>query len=389
MSRYQGVFPEDAYDNKGNLKAGLTMLEDGRIMTQTDAVDANQKLEEKAKADKKKKARSRANEWGQNIGEKLGVSDWKVFDRMQPAWAAKIEDWAVNSGLFGKEGMIILSPKDMEGEGQEMEYNGYRTENFHICPSAISTFTQIKEMGLRGKEQQVMTGVVEMVDSMLGLEVMIKEHGGDSEDLYLMVSLNNKVFYVLGRLWGMTEVDYLNGFKFMTDHICTAASIVYGNGDKQSLSMHDDGIDVGDMPSSKGEIVVAEVKEAPEYNLGGTLNENRRRMDVIELDRLRRDKMMNKMGKVDKVFTKRSDFMKSCKASGKSAKECRIAWKTFYTNKDSIKYKNGGHTKGGTSALPLGPLGALFGFGKLLHKKQVGQKSFKHQKSNLFRGRKI
>ena len=92
--------------------------------------------------------------------------------------------------------------------------------------------------------------------------------------------------------------------------------------------------------------------------------------------------------KVDKVFTKRSDFMKSCKASGKSAKECRIAWKNFYTNKDSIKYKNGGYTKGGTSALPLGPLGALFGFGKLLHKKQVGQKSMKHQKSTRFRGRK-
>ena len=154
-----------------------------------------------------------------------------------------------------------------------------------------------------------------MVDSMLGLEVMMKEHGGDSEDLYLMVSLNNKVFYVLGRLWGMTEVDFLNGFKFMTDHICTAASIVYGNGDQQNLSMHDDGIDVGDMPSSKGKIVVAEVKEAPKYN-------------------------------------------------------------------------DGGYTKGGTSTLPLGPLGALLGFGKLLHKKQVGQKSMKNQRSTLFRGRK-
>jgi hypothetical protein len=48
----------------------------------------------------------------------------------------------------------------------------------------------------------------------------------------------------------------------------------------------------------------------------------------------------------------------------------------------------GGPVKGGTSALPLGPVGALFGFGKFLDKKQVGQKSMKHQKSTRFRGRK-
>ena len=42
--RYQGVQASDAYDNKGNLKAGLTQLEDGRIMTFSDAEDANLKI---------------------------------------------------------------------------------------------------------------------------------------------------------------------------------------------------------------------------------------------------------------------------------------------------------------------------------------------------------
>ena len=316
------ISPNEAYDDKGNLKAGLTMMEDGRIYTHTRGEERQQKLDEAAARKKKQQAHKRAQAWGEKLGDKLGISDWKVFERDQPAWLAKLEDMAINTGLFGKEGMIILAPKEGE-EGQEIEYNGYKTQNFHICPGAISTFTNIKKMGLRGKEQQVMTGVVEMVDSMLGLEVVMKEHGGDSEDLYLMISLSNKVFYVLGRLWGMTEVDFLNGFKFMTDHICTAASIVYGGGDKQELSKHDDGIDVGNMPSSKGEIVIAEAKEVPEYPGGGTM-----------------------------------------------------------------KIKNQKKYTGGNSALPLGPIGGLFAFGKLLHKKQVGQKSMKHQRSTRFRGRK-
>ena len=251
------VDSSEAYDNRGNLKAGLTMQPDGTISTQARAEDDEEANKVKAAAKKKKQARENAHAWGSNALHSMGLG--KVADMDQPAWFAPIEEFFVNSGLFGEKGMIVLTPGSKEeSEGsKEMEYDGYQTQNFYMCPGALETFSKIKQMGLRGKEQDCVTYAIEMVDAMLGIEVVLKKYGGDSQDLYLMMMLNNKVFYVLGKLWNMSGIDFLNGFTFMADHIATAASIVYGEGEDQMMSKEDDGIHVGEKPSDENRVVKA------------------------------------------------------------------------------------------------------------------------------------
>ena len=48
------ISPSDAYDGKGNLKAGLSMANDGQIYTITEANQANKDFEEKNKEKEKK-----------------------------------------------------------------------------------------------------------------------------------------------------------------------------------------------------------------------------------------------------------------------------------------------------------------------------------------------
>ena len=251
------VDSSEAYDNRGNLKPWLTMQPDGTISTQARAEEDEEANKLKAAAKKKKKARENAHAWGRNTLEAVGLG--KVADMDQPAWFAPIEEFFVNSGMFGEKGMVVLTPvsSDKKEMSTEMEYDGYQTQNFYMCPSALDTFSKIKQMGLRGKEQDCVTYAIEMVDSMLGIEAVLKEYGGDSQDLYLMMMLNNKVFYVLGKLWNMSGIDFLNGFTFMADHIATAASIVYGEGEDQMMSKEDDGIHVGEKPSDDNRVVKA------------------------------------------------------------------------------------------------------------------------------------
>ena len=100
---------------------------------------------------------------------------------------------------------------------------------------------------------------------MLGVEGVLMKAGGDPEDLYVMMMLNNKTFYILGKLWEINKIDYLNGFTFMADHISTAASIVFGSGEKQEMSKEDDGIHVGQrMEGDENGVVIkkARIKKA-------------------------------------------------------------------------------------------------------------------------------
>ena len=220
----------EAYDKRGNLKKGLVMQEDGTISTQSQSEDDEQDRKETYLWEKEKHARNNAHAWGANTLNKMGLG--KVAEMDAPAWFGPVEDFFVGSGLFGKEGMIIGTERDSINE---MKYNGYQTKNFHTCPSALNVFSKIEKLGLRGKERELITLSMEMVDAMLGVEVVVKMYGGDKEDLYLMMMLNNKVFYILGKLEDMTDMNFLNGFTFMADHIDTAASIIYGTDKSQGM----------------------------------------------------------------------------------------------------------------------------------------------------------
>lgn len=82
-----------------------------------------------------------------------------------------------------------------DGKGGEMDVMGYKTQNFHICPSATTAFSELVNRGFRGDQAEMLSQIAMLVDDYLGIEVMAMQQGGtDMANTRKMIDMGNSAF---------------------------------------------------------------------------------------------------------------------------------------------------------------------------------------------------
>ena len=133
------------------------------------------------------------------------------------------------------ESMVIIiegvsdHSMDMQRDGMsgEMDVMGYKTQNFHICPSATTAFSELVNRGFRGDQAEMLAQIAMLVDDYLGIEVMAMQQGGaDMANTRKMIDMGNSAFYNLGA-FAMEAGDetIMSLFDFMPDHILKVVEI--------------------------------------------------------------------------------------------------------------------------------------------------------------------
>jgi hypothetical protein len=114
-----------------------------------------------------------------------------------------------------------------DGKGGEMDVMGYKTQNFHICPSATTAFSELVNRGFRGDEAEMLAQIAMLVDDYLEIEVMAMQQGGtDMANTRKMIDMGNAAFYHLGAFaLSVDDETIVSLFDFMPDHILKVVEV--------------------------------------------------------------------------------------------------------------------------------------------------------------------
>ena len=140
---------------------------------------------------------------------------------------------------MGETMMIIIegsSDHSMKSGGEEMDVMGYQTENFHVCPGALETFSKIVKQGYRGPEADMVRNLAMLTDDYLAVEVQAMKSGATPEMIENMVSIGNSVLFHLG-IFANTIQDesIIQMFEFMPGHITkTMGMMSHGGMEEES-----------------------------------------------------------------------------------------------------------------------------------------------------------
>ena len=153
---------------------------------------------------------------------------------------------AVNIILLAQDGMAIPVDQIIEEQGQEMDveqtqggninFNGYQTQNFDICPAAVEAAGFLRSLRLDQDAQQAAMVAMETTDQLLGLEkIAVSEGMADEEIIAQAITFSNHVHYNAGLIWAKTGEDLYTPFMFTTDHVMAIVAVAQGKKTQEKM----------------------------------------------------------------------------------------------------------------------------------------------------------
>ena len=153
---------------------------------------------------------------------------------------------ALNIIFLAQDGMAIPVDQMVEEQGQEMDveqtqggninFNGYQTQNFDICPRAIQAAGFLRSLRLDQESQEAAMIAMETTDQLLGLEkIAISEGVADEEMIAQAITFSNHVHYNAGLIWGKTGEDIYTPFMFTTDHVMAIVAVAQGKKTQEKM----------------------------------------------------------------------------------------------------------------------------------------------------------
>lgn len=109
---------------------------------------------------------------------------------------------------------------DEEEDDSQVEYLGYRTRAFDICPLAVKAFNRIKEMESDADDTEVVSDLLKKVDEFLQMEKDLKDREKMSEsELDEFLELKHEIAVYVGMLSEDLGEDLTDDFSFLNLHL--------------------------------------------------------------------------------------------------------------------------------------------------------------------------
>jgi len=109
---------------------------------------------------------------------------------------------------------------DEEEDDSQIEYLGYRTRAFDICPLAVKAFNRIKEMDSDADDTEVISDLLKKVDEFLQMEKDLKDREKMSEsELDDFLELKHEIAVYVGMLSEDLGEDLTDDFNFLNLHL--------------------------------------------------------------------------------------------------------------------------------------------------------------------------
>ncbi len=122
-----------------------------------------------------------------------------------------------------------LSEQTDGGLGEQVTFVDYTSQNFDICPSAVTTFVKLKNLVTEQDEADLAEEAMKLVDDLLGIEKDVTAKGFATDDeLSRMLDHAADVRNKAGRLGVILETDLGTNFTFINQHILTVAKMLEG-----------------------------------------------------------------------------------------------------------------------------------------------------------------
>ena len=120
-----------------------------------------------------------------------------------------------------------LSEQTEGGLGEQLVFAEYTSQNFDICPGAVTAFLKLKNIVTEQDEVDLAEAVMEPIDDLLGIEKDSIAKGFATEaELSHMLDLAGDARLKVGRLSAILENDLTADFAFINQHILTVARML-------------------------------------------------------------------------------------------------------------------------------------------------------------------
>jgi hypothetical protein len=117
------------------------------------------------------------------------------------------------------EGDLGESEND-DSSSKELDFHGYKTNNFHMCPGAVKAFSKINQLDLDENSEAIAVGAAKATDDLLGLEEeVIDNKAASSEQFAEALMLFRVISNDIGELSESLRQDLSEDFSFLDMHI--------------------------------------------------------------------------------------------------------------------------------------------------------------------------
>ena len=74
--------------------------------------------------------------------------------------------------------------EDDDSSAKELDFHGYKTNNFHMCPGAVKAFSKINQLDLDENSEAIAVGAAKATDDLLGLEEEVIDNKSTSSEQF-------------------------------------------------------------------------------------------------------------------------------------------------------------------------------------------------------------
>jgi len=111
--------------------------------------------------------------------------------------------------------------------GEQVTFAEYTSENFDICPGAVTTFLKLKGLVSEDEEIKPAEEAMRAVDDLLGIEKDVMAKGFVTEaEFMLMLEKSGSARVAAGQLGAMIGQNLAPDFLFIGDHIIKVARML-------------------------------------------------------------------------------------------------------------------------------------------------------------------
>jgi hypothetical protein len=120
-----------------------------------------------------------------------------------------------------------LSEQTEGGLGEQVTFADYTSQNFDICPAAVTTFVKLKGIMSEAAEVDYAEDAMKLVDDLLGIEKDVVAKGFVTEPEFIqMLDFAASTRLKAGQLGAMLGRDLFKDFAFINSHILTVARML-------------------------------------------------------------------------------------------------------------------------------------------------------------------